>query len=79
MPIIAHALGSLVGAFVAAKIAGSNHKILALAVAVFFLLGGIYMVYLIPEAPLWMKATDILLAYIPMGWLGWKLARGENE
>ena len=74
LPIVAHGLGTLVGAFVAAKLAVKGHKTLALAVGAFFLLGGIYMAYLIPEAPMWMKTADILLAYIPMGWLGWKLA-----
>lgn len=74
LPIIAHALGTLVGAFAAAKLAATGHKMLALTVGAFFLLGGIYMVYLIPEAPMWMKTTDVLLAYIPMSWIGWNLA-----
>ena len=79
LPIIAHALGTLVGAFVTVKLAARNQKALALGIGAFFLLGGVYMVYLIPEAPMWMKATDILLAYIPMGGLGWNLARGSQE
>ena len=77
LPIVAHALGTLTGAFVAAKLAATSHKALALAIGAFFLLGGIYMAYLIPEAPMWMKATDILQAYIPMAWLGWSLAGGK--
>lgn len=74
LPVVAHALGTLVGAFVAAKLAATDQKVMALMVGVFFLLGGAYMVYLLPEAPMWMKAADLLLAYIPMGWIGWKLA-----
>ena len=77
LPIIAHALGTLVGAFVAARFSATKHKVLALCIGVFFLLGGIAAVYLIPEAPMWMKATDLLLAYIPMGWLGWMLSGGK--
>ena len=43
-PWLAHALGTLVGAFVAAKLAASHKMKLALGTAVVFLLGGIMMV-----------------------------------
>ncbi len=78
LPIIAHALGTLTGAFTAAKLAAKAHKVLALTIAAFFLIGGIMMIQMIPEAPMWMKATDLLLAYMPMGWLGWKLAGAKK-
>ena len=74
MPFLAHALGALIGAFVAAKIAASHGMKLALGVGAFFLLGGIYMATAL-GAPMWVNAIDLLLAYIPMGWLGGKLAR----
>ena len=77
VPIIAHALGTLVGAFIAAKYAASNHLKLALLVGVVFLLGGAYMAYLLP-APSWVEITDLAIAYLPMGWLGWKLAGGKQ-
>ncbi len=76
-PFLAHALGTLVGAFVAAKLAVSHHLRFALAVGVFFLLGGIYMVYLC-GGPMWFVASDLLLAYIPMGFLGGTLAGGKR-
>ena len=41
--------------------------------ALFFLIGGVYMVFIFP-APLWFIVGDLVLAYIPMGWLGWKLS-----
>jgi hypothetical protein len=73
MPIIAHAAGTLAGAFAAAKIAGSRHFGLAMTIGVFFLVGGTVMCWLLP-APVWVEATDLLLAYVPMAWLGWKLS-----
>ena len=73
MPFLAHALGTLVGAFVAAKIAANNNRKFGLAVGLFFLIGGIANVMMLPS-PTWFAATDILLAYIPMGWLGGRLA-----
>ena len=73
MPWLAHALGTLAGAFVATKI-GIPRKIwLGLAVGIFFLTGGIYMVASVPS-PVWFSITDLALAYLPMGWLGSKLA-----
>lgn len=75
-PFLAHALGTLAGAFVAAKLAINIPMKLALGVGVFFLFGGIGAVYMI-GGPLWFKALDLLVAYIPMGWLGGKIASGN--
>jgi hypothetical protein len=73
-PFLAHALGTLVGAAIAYLIA-TNHKMkFAFAIGVLFLLGGIAINYMLP-GPIWFKATDILLAYIPMAWLGGKIAK----
>ena len=74
MPFLAHALGTLLGAFVAAKLGASRHMILALVVGVFFLAGGIAAVNMIP-APAWFNVVDLAGAYLPMGWLGGWLAR----
>ena len=71
-PFLAHALGTLAGAFVAAKLAVSRQRNLALLIGVFFLIGGIMMVVAV-GGPLWFKALDLLVAYIPMGYLGGKL------
>lgn len=73
MPFLAHALGTLVGAWLAAMIAATHKMKFAMAIGVWFLLGGIAVSFMLP-APLWFSAVDILLAYIPMGYLGWKLA-----
>ena len=76
-PFLAHAIGTLVGAFIVARYTASYHMVLSLSVGVFFLIGGISMVFIMP-APLWFIVVDLLLAYIPMGWLGWKII-GKNK
>jgi hypothetical protein len=73
MPFLAHALGTLAGAFVAAKLAASHQRQLALGIGVLFLLGGIAAVAML-GGPTWFIATDLLLAYIPMSLLGAALA-----
>ncbi len=77
-PFLAHAIGTLSGAFIVARFAASYHIILANCIGVFFLLGGISMVFIMP-APVWFIVADLSLAYIPMSWLGWKLSRGKNN
>ena len=72
-PFLAHALGTLVGAFVAAMVAASNRMKFALAIGVLNLLAGIAAVAMIP-APLWFEVVDLAFAYIPMGILGGMLA-----
>ncbi|WP_396153346.1 hypothetical protein [Flavobacterium sp.] len=76
-PFLAHALGTLVGAFVAAKIA-SNHKMkFAYGLGFFFLLGGIANIFMIP-APMWFNGLDLIVAYLPMAYLGGKFALKSN-
>lgn len=72
LPFLAHALGTLTGAFLAAKIA-SNHKMkFALAIGLLFLAGGIANVIMLPS-PLWFSIVDLAGAYIPMAYLAGKL------
>ena len=72
-PFMAHALGTLVGAFVASIIAVSHKMKFALGVGAFFLLGGIMNVFMLPS-PVWFAILDLIGGYIPMGWLGAKLS-----
>lgn len=72
-PFLAHALGTLVGAFLAARLAISNQLTLAMIIGGIFLIGGITAATMIP-APTWFIIADLALAYLPMGWLGWKVA-----
>lgn len=75
MPFLAHALGTLVGALVAYLIAASRKVQLAYVVGVFFLVGGIAASFMIP-APTWFIALDLLVAYLPMAWLGIQIGKG---
>lgn len=71
-PFLAHALGTLVGAAVAAMIAASHKMTIALGLGAFYLLGGIIAATMIP-APMWFIILDLVVAYIPMAWIGGKL------
>lgn len=75
-PFLAHAVGALLGGLVASLAGGSKRMMLALIVGGFFVLGGVAASLMIP-APAWFIAADLLLAYIPMAWLGWKLSRKD--
>lgn len=78
-PWLAHATGVLVGAILTAIIAATHKARLALIIGAFFLLGGIAMVYMIPQTPIWFIFADLALAYIPMAWLGGKLGIVINK
>lgn len=73
MPFLAHALGTFVGSAVAASIAASRKLLCAMIIGVLTLAGGIAAAFMIP-APVWFIAVDLIAAYIPMSWLGWKIA-----
>ena len=77
-PFLAHALGTLVGAFVAAKLAVNHQMKCAMIIGFVFLLGGVSMVYMV-GGPVWFMAADLILAYLPMGYLGGLLARTKNS
>ena len=68
-PFLAHALGTLAGATTAFLIAASNKSVLAYVIGVASLAGGIAASLMIP-APVWFIILDLLVAYIPMAWLG---------
>ena len=76
-PWLAHALGTLVGAFAAAKVAAGHKLKLALGIGVFFLLGGIMMVSMV-GGPVWFAALDLIGAYLPMGFLGGMLGGAKR-
>lgn len=72
-PFLAHALGTLSGAFIAAILAKTYRKTFALIIGVLFFAGGAYMVSIL-AAPLWFNILDLVVAYIPMAYLGYLLA-----
>ena len=73
-PFLAHSIGTLSGAFIASKLLRGYNIIIPLTVGVFFLWVGIYMVMIIP-APIWFISLDLILCYIPMALLGWKISK----
>jgi hypothetical protein len=77
MPFLAHALGSLLAAFVACKLAKSHKMHMALIVGALFFMGGIAVHYMI-GGPVWFIIFDLVLAYFPMALLGKRFA-GEKS
>lgn len=72
-PFLAHALGTLVGAIVATVLTPGRTPGPAWVIGAAFLLGGIISVAMLP-APLWFSVLDLVLAYLPMAWLGHRVA-----
>lgn len=72
-PFLAHAIGTFAGAFIAGWIAATHKMKFALAIGFIFLIFGVMINFMI-SGPMWFTITDIVLAYIPMAWLGGKLA-----
>lgn len=71
-PFVAHALPSLIGGAIAALIAATRKMTFALVVGGLHLLGGIAAAFMIP-APAWFVALDLIVAYLPMAWIGGRL------
>ncbi|MBX7205328.1 MAG: hypothetical protein K1X81_07870 [Bacteroidia bacterium] len=72
MPFLAHALGTFLGALIAALIVPAQKMKLAMIIGGWFLLGGIINILMLPS-PLWFTFTDLIGAYFPMAYLGGKL------
>ena len=78
MPFLAHALGTLVGAMVTCAIAATHKMRFAMAISIWFMIGGILNIIMLPS-PLWFTIVDLLLAYLPMGYLGAKLVMKKQN
>jgi hypothetical protein len=76
-PFLAHALGTLVGAAAAAAVAANNQYKVAMAIGFIFLAAGTANVLMLPS-PMWFNVVDLIGAYLPMAWLGWKLTGGKK-
>jgi hypothetical protein len=72
-PFFAHAIGTLVATFIAALIAVNRRKIITRVISLLYLAGGAYMVAILPS-PMWFNLLDLIVAYFPMGTLGYWLA-----
>jgi hypothetical protein len=69
MPFLAHAAGTLAGALAACLIAATYKVPIAYAIGAIFLCGGVVASFMIP-APKWFIALDLVVAYLPMAWVG---------
>ncbi|WP_337878910.1 hypothetical protein [Rheinheimera sp.] len=78
MPFLAHAGGTLLAAFIAVKLCAGYKKAAAALVGSLFLCGGLMAATLIP-APTWFIVVDLFAAYLPMAWLGYRLAVRTTE
>jgi len=75
-PFLAHAVGTFVGAYIAARIA--TKKILfAMITGLFFLFGGIWMVIILPS-PIWFTLVDLFGAYLPVAYFAGRIAKGPK-
>ena len=70
-PLLAHALGTLAGAWLGARFAPHGLAV-AIGVGLVSLLGGVANIVMI-ASPLWFEVVDALLCYLPMAWLGYRL------
>jgi len=76
-PFLAHALGTFVGALLAAIIAANRKMLFALIVGLFFLAGGIVNILMLPS-PLWFSIVDLIGAYLPEAFIAGKLASSRR-
>jgi hypothetical protein len=74
-PFLAHALGTLLSAILITRFLKSQQLVFSLMAGFLFLLGGVSMVIMLPETPIWYILVDLIGAYIPMAYLGYKLAK----
>ncbi len=76
-PFLAHALGTFVGAFLAAIISANRKMLFAFVIGGFFLAGGIANVFMLPS-PICFTIIDLVGAYIPMAYIAGKLVRKKR-
>lgn len=80
LPWLAHALGTLVGAFLVSWWQPTRSLRAVLIIGLAFLVGGIMMVQMIPS-PWWFIGADLGLAYLPMAlggrWLAGRIFGGS--
>jgi hypothetical protein len=74
-PFLAHAIGTLISAVLITRFLKSQQFVFAMMAGILFLLAGISMVIMLPETPIWFVLVDLIGAYIPMAYLGNRIAR----
>ncbi|ROL62203.1 hypothetical protein D9V86_01915 [Bacteroidetes/Chlorobi group bacterium ChocPot_Mid] len=71
-PFLAHAVGTFVGAMLTAWIAVNRKMLFAMIIGLFFLIGGITNIFMLPS-PVAFTIIDLVFAYIPMAWFAGKI------
>ncbi|HAB36110.1 MAG TPA: hypothetical protein DCE58_05855 [Cryomorphaceae bacterium] len=74
MPFLAHALGTLLSAFLVSWWVRPATLQRSMLLGFVFLAGGLYMVRILPS-PMWFNILDLGLAYLPMAYLGYHAGR----
>lgn len=77
-PFLAHAIGTFVGALVAAILSNTHKVTVAYIVGGFFLCGGIASIFMLPS-PIWYTLVDLVFAYIPMAYIASKLSLKKQQ
>jgi hypothetical protein len=72
-PFLSHAIGALGASYFVAKLVSNNQFRLSMTIGCIFLAAGIMNIFMLKH-PLWFIFLDLTLAYIPMAYLGYKLA-----
>lgn len=72
-PFLAHAMGTFAGAYCIGRWASSNKQRRALIVGTVFFIGGLMNIVGMPS-PIWFSVMDLVLAYFPMAWFGYKIS-----
>lgn len=72
-PFLAHAIGTLSGAIFVSRFA-FRKVILSYCIGISFLIGGISMIFMV-GGPTWFIMLDVIVAYLPMSWLGLRIGR----
>jgi hypothetical protein len=73
-PFLAHAIGTLISAVLITRFLKSQQFVFAMMAGILFLMAGVAMVIMLPGTPIWFILLDLIVAYIPMAYFGYKLA-----
>ena len=73
-PFLAHAMGTLTGAFLVTGYAKTDTFRYSMLIAGLFFLGGLSTIVGMPS-PVWFSITDLVLAYFPMAWVAHNFAK----
>ena len=74
MPFLAHALGTLLSAFLVSWWVRPATLQRSMLLGFVFLAGGLYMVRILPS-PMWFNILDLGLAYLPVAYMGYHAGR----